>query len=143
MSFWVSAIRLRPLQPFNPSTLHRVFIRGLTSLFFVAFVRFVVKPRWAYHCSLSRLVLRIDRPTSDGAPPIDLAFAGLSDIRCPVHWVFGRFEMRHDETSGETVFAVPSADVRISASSLVIVVQDEYPDKIWELESARIDGSRA
>ena len=93
---------------------------------------------WAYHCSLSRLVLRIDRPALESLRPIDLVFVGVSDIRCPVHWVFGAIEICHGPESSKTSFRVPSADVSISASDLTIVVQDEYPDKIWELDSSRI-----
>ena len=93
---------------------------------------------WAYHCSLSRLVLRIDRPASESLAPIDLVFVGLSDIRCPVHWVFGSIEICHDSQAQKAVFTVPSAGVSICASDLTIVVQDEYPNKLWELDSTRI-----
>lgn len=92
---------------------------------------------WAYHCSLSRLVLRVDRPTSHGLPPIDLGFVGVSDIRCPVYWLLGPIEICPDTDSSNTVFEIPSAAVSISASSLIIVVQDEYPHKMWELEPER------
>src|SRR5919108_143439 len=92
---------------------------------------------WAYHCSLSRLVLRIDRPAHESLRPIDLVFVGVSDICCPVHWVFGAIEICHDPELLKTTFGVPSAGVLISASDLTIVVQDEYPHKLWELESGR------
>jgi hypothetical protein len=36
---------------------------------------------WVYHPSLSRLVLRIERPAHQNLRPIDLAFASASDIR--------------------------------------------------------------
>jgi hypothetical protein len=93
---------------------------------------------WAYHCSLSRLVLSIDRPASESVPPIDLLFFGLSDIRCPVHWVFGAIEICQDSELQKTVFTVSSAGVSICASDLTIVVQDEYPNKLWELDTGRI-----
>jgi hypothetical protein len=93
---------------------------------------------WAYHCSLSRLVLRIDRPAHESLRPIDLVFVSVSDIRCPVHWLFGGLEIRHEPDSSKALFRVPSADVLITASDLTIVVQDEYPDKVWELDSGRI-----
>jgi hypothetical protein len=93
---------------------------------------------WAYHCSLSRLVLRLDRPTNQSLPPIDLVFVGVSDIRCPVLWLLGAIEICHDAELSETVFRVPSADVAISASDLTIVVQDEYPHKVWNLDSESI-----
>ncbi|HRZ38139.1 MAG TPA: hypothetical protein P5534_17470 [Candidatus Paceibacterota bacterium] len=92
---------------------------------------------WAYHCSLSRLVLRIDRPAHESLRPIDLVFVSVSDIRCPVHWLLGAIEIR-DNPESPVLFGVPSADVSISASDLTIVVQDEYPHKLWELESGRI-----
>jgi hypothetical protein len=40
---------------------------------------------WAYHCSLSRLVLRIGRQARESIRPIDLEFVSVLDIRCPVH----------------------------------------------------------
>ena len=89
---------------------------------------------WAYKCSLSRLVLRIDRPANEGLPPIGLVFVALSDIRCPVHWVLGSFEIHSDPKSQKTRFVVRKADVSVLASDLTIVVQDEYPNKVWELE---------
>jgi hypothetical protein len=92
---------------------------------------------WAYHCSLSRLVLRIDRPADESFKQIDLLFVGVSDIRSPVHWLLGAIEIRQDQELSKTLFAVPSADVLISASDLTIIVQDEWPHKVWELESAR------
>src|SRR5689334_22774063 len=48
---------------------------------------------WVYHPSLSRLVLRIERPASEPLQPIDLLFVGVSDIRSPVHWAFGPIEI--------------------------------------------------
>jgi hypothetical protein len=89
---------------------------------------------WAYSRSLSRLVLRIDRPASERLPPIDLVFVSLLDIRSPVHWIIGTFEIRHDPKSATTIFEVPSAGIAVSAADLTIVVQDEYPHKIWELD---------
>lgn len=93
---------------------------------------------WAYHCSLSRLVLRVEYPAKASLRPIDLVFVGVSDIRCPVHSLLGAIEIRHNPESPKTSFEVPSADVLISASNLTIVVQDEYPHKLWELELDRI-----
>lgn len=88
---------------------------------------------WAYHCSLSRLVFKIDHPANDKFQPIDLLFVGLSDIRCPVFWVLGAIEIHRDSKSEDTVFAVSSAGVSVCASDLTIVVQDEYPQKVWNL----------
>jgi hypothetical protein len=93
---------------------------------------------WVYHPSLSRLVLRIERPAHQNLRPIDLAFASVSDIRCPVHWVFGVIDIYDGPESSETLFRVPSAGVSVSACTLLIVIQDEYPNKLWELGSTRI-----
>ena len=92
---------------------------------------------WTYSASLSRLVLRIDRPINAQLPPIDLVFISLSDIRCQVHWNVGDFEVNADQDSSETTFAVPSAGVSLLASDLTIVVQNEYPQHCWELEHLR------
>jgi hypothetical protein len=89
---------------------------------------------WAYNPSLSRLALRIDRPGSEGLPPIDLVFVGLSDVRCPVHWILGTFEIVENRGDAKTGFAVPAAGVSFSASDLTIVVQNEWPQHAWELE---------
>ena len=89
---------------------------------------------WAYNPSLSRLPLRIDRPVTEGLPPIDLVFSGLSDVRCPVYWIFGNIEIAEDQSSAKTNFAVASAGRSFSASDLTIVVQDEWPHRCWELE---------
>ena len=93
---------------------------------------------WAYHCSLSRLVLRIDRPANESLRPIDLVFVGVSHIRCPVHCLLDAFEVRQAPEPPTALFGIPSADLLISASDFTIVVQDEYPPKLWELEQARI-----
>lgn len=89
---------------------------------------------WAYNPTLSRLALRIDRPVTEGLPPVDLVFVGLSDVRCPVHWILGSFEIAEDQSSAKTKFVVPSASTSFSASDLTIVVQDEWPQRCWELE---------
>jgi hypothetical protein len=90
---------------------------------------------WAYNPSLSRLALRIDRPVNEGLSPIDLVFVGSSDVRCPVHWILGKFEIIENQEPTETKFAVPSAGVSFSASDLTIVVQNEWPHRCWELEN--------
>lgn len=87
---------------------------------------------WAYHASLSRLALRIGCPPDKHLHPIDLAFVGLADVRCPVHWIFGGFEVIENVEWAKTSFAVPSAGVSFSASDLIIVVQNEWPDRCWE-----------
>jgi len=89
---------------------------------------------WAYDPSLSRLALRIDRPVNEGVSPIDLVFVGLSDVRCPVHWLLGKFEVTENQDATETKFGVPSAGVSFSASDLAIVVQNEWPQRTWDLE---------
>jgi hypothetical protein len=95
---------------------------------------------WAYHCSLSRLVLKIDRPADESLSPIDLVFLGTSDVRCPVHWTFEAIELWRDPDPElpKTLFRVPLADVVITASDLTIVVQNEYPEKVWEIDQGRI-----
>jgi hypothetical protein len=67
-----------------------------------------------------------------------LVFAGLSDIRAPVSWVFGSPEIRHDPKSEVTMFSVPAAGVSITASDLTIVVQDEYPHTLWKLDTSPV-----
>lgn len=93
---------------------------------------------WAYNPSLSRLALRIDRLVTEGLPPIDLVFVGLSDVRSPVHWILGKFEILENQGHAKTKFAVPSAGASFSASELTIVVQDEWPRRCWELEESGI-----
>jgi len=88
---------------------------------------------WKYNCSLSRLVLRVERPADGRLLPIDLVFVALSDIRCPVHWTLGASQIRDDRDSCGTTFEVLSAGVSLLASDLTIVVHDEYPHRYWEL----------
>ncbi len=78
----------------------------------------------------------MERKPSEQLPYIELAFAGLFDIRCPVHWTLGEFEIRRDPDSVYSNFAVPSAGVSITASDMGIVVQNEHPKWHWELLGA-------
>jgi hypothetical protein len=89
---------------------------------------------WGYNPSLSRLALRVDSPASEGLPPIYLVFVSLSYVCCPVHWLLGRFEIVEIQGDTTTKFAVPAAGVSFSASDLAIVVQNEWPQRCWELE---------
>lgn len=89
---------------------------------------------WAYTPSRSRLVLRIAHPVSEGLSPLDLVLVGLSDVQCPAHWVLGRLEIFEDHDTAKTKFAVPSAGVSLTASDLTLVVQNEWPHNLWELE---------
>src|SRR5689334_3309844 len=74
---------------------------------------------WAYHCSLSRLVFRIERPAQEVLRPIDLIFVSVSDVRCPVHWNLSAIEVfDHGPESTGPLLRVPSANVSISASTL-------------------------
>lgn len=93
---------------------------------------------WAYNCSRSQLDLSIASPASESLPPVELVFAGLSDIRAPVSWVLGSLDIRHDPKLEVTLFSVPAAGVSITASDLTVVVQDEYPHTLWKLDASRI-----
>jgi hypothetical protein len=92
---------------------------------------------WTYSASLSRLVFRVTSPAKQELRPIDLVFVGLTQVRCPVHWIVGKLEISDDPDplAQKTAFTFSLADVSIIASDLVIVVQDGYP-RMWELEGA-------